>query len=67
MGSTLIKISKHKYTAAQWREFNAIEKENSRRWRNFHVRVLKSQGYSNVQIAKDLEISESTVRVILKA
>lgn len=64
--STLITEARQNLTTSEDREREKIIKDESRRWRNFWIRVLKRQGYSNVEIAKDFEISESTVRVSLK-
>lgn len=59
---SLITEAKQKLTPSENRERDRIMKEESRIWRNFWIRVLKRQGYSNVAIAEDFEISEATVR-----
>lgn len=43
-----------------------LQKRTSRMWRNFWISVMKTRGYSNVQIAKEMGLTESTVRSILK-
>lgn len=53
-------------TPAQQREHKRLAKETSRMWRDFWIRVLKSKGLSNVEIAKKMDLAESTVRAILK-
>lgn len=53
-------------TPEEIREKKKLEQWTNRTWRRFWARVLKARGYSNAAIAKELEISESTVRSILK-
>lgn len=47
-------------------ELARISDEANRKIRIFWVKTLKKRGYTNVSIAKELELSESTVRKILK-
>jgi DNA-binding NarL/FixJ family response regulator len=53
-------------TTGQRREWKSLDQETSRMWRNFWIKVLHEQGCTNVEIANDFEISESTVRNVLK-
>lgn len=52
-------------TVSEQRELKQIEKWASIEFRNFWIRVFKRQGWTNVAIAKEMEITESTVRAIL--
>lgn len=54
-----------KLTAAEERKLNSIERENYRIYRNFWIQVMKNHGFTNVNIAKEMGITESTVRSIL--
>ena len=65
-GSELIREAKSDLTNAESREWCRIVKEESTMWRNFWIKVLHRKGHSNATIAKECEISESTVRKILK-
>lgn len=63
---TVIEKAKSNMTETEMREWKALDKQTSQLWRNFWVRVLKRRGMSNAAIAKEFELSESTVRHILK-
>lgn len=43
-----------------------LERKTNRMYRDFWIGVMKRMGYSNVQIAKEVGLSESNVRVILQ-
>jgi DNA-binding NarL/FixJ family response regulator len=66
IGSELIRAAKRNLTTGQRREWKSLDQETSRMWRNFWIKVLHEQGCTNVEIANDFEISESTVRNVLK-
>lgn len=52
-------------TLAESREHKQLQMQTDRIWRDFWIRVFKRKGYSNVEIAKEMELSESSVRSIL--
>lgn len=54
-----------KLTESERREALSLEKEQDRVWRAFWCRVYKRQGLSNVDIAKKMNLSESTIRTTL--
>lgn len=54
-----------KMTTTERRELEAIEKRQAKEMRNFWVRVMNRQGFTNTAIAKEMKISESTVRYSL--
>lgn len=47
------------------RELKTIETETSRRLRNFWVKAMKNRGYSNVAIAEEFGMAESSIRAVL--
>lgn len=47
------------------RAFDAVKKEGERRTRIRKAQHMATKGYSNVEIAKELDVSESTVRTLL--
>lgn len=65
MGDAINKL-KQSLTVPERRQHALLQKETSRMWRNFWIDVARNHGYSNTQIAKEFEISESTVRSVLK-
>jgi DNA-binding NarL/FixJ family response regulator len=65
--NSLIGEAKQQLTISEARERAHIEVNVSRTWRNYWIKVLKRQGYSNSEIAKDFEISEATVRSVFKS
>ena len=62
----LIQKAKERFNTAEMRAWHALDKQTSRMWRNFWIRVIHRQGYTNAEIAKEFEIGESTVRMVLK-
>jgi hypothetical protein len=66
VGSQLIEKAKGNLTTKEAREWKALDQETSRAWRRFWIRVLKNHGHTNVEIAKEFEMSESSVRSALK-
>lgn len=65
-GKQLIKAVKRGMSAAEVKEHNAIERDMSRTWRGFWVRMANAQGYSHASIARAFEISLGTVKNDLK-
>lgn len=61
-----IKKVQSKLTESQQRDFEILKEHTNRLWRNFWIKVMKTQGYSNVEIAKEFGLSEGTIRNILK-
>lgn len=53
-------------TTSEHRELKSIEKQADRMFRNFWIKAMKRQGWTNVAIAEEWNITESTVRVILQ-
>lgn len=53
-------------SVSERRQLDTIEKECSRRFRDFWIVAMKRRGWTNVKIAKEIELSEGTVRAILK-
>lgn len=58
---------KEQLTVSEQRAHRQLERETGRMWRGFWIRILKQRGYTNLTIAKTLDISESSVRAHLKA
>lgn len=63
--SFIKKLNQH-LTIADRREKDHLQKETSRVWRNFWIRIAHKHGYSNTEIAYQMDLAESTVRYILK-
>jgi DNA-binding NarL/FixJ family response regulator len=57
---------KKNLTDVERRELKRIKDETFRMERNFWIRAMKTRGYTNVQIGKEFDLTESTVREILK-
>lgn len=64
--STMLDKIKSTMSVPEAREWKKIDDEVSRMWRNFWIKVAHNHGYSNVAIAKEFGLTESTVRHILK-
>lgn len=53
-------------TDSERRELSSIEKRTDRMFRNFWIKAMKRQGWTNTAIAEEWKITESTVRSILQ-
>lgn len=59
-----IQSMKRTMSEAETRELKKITIENSMRLRNFWIKAMKNRGYTNVAIAKEFGLNESSVRAI---
>ncbi len=50
----------------QWETYNKKKTEDNKFWGLFWVKVMKDNGLSNVEIARRVELSETTIRRMLK-
>lgn len=66
VGSSLVEKAKRNMSVSEMREWTKLDNETSRLWRNFWIKILKNQGHSNVEIAREFDISESAVRRVSK-
>lgn len=62
---SFVKKLNNNLTTSQRRAHESLQEQTSRMWRNFWIRIAHQEGYTNVAIAKEFEIAESTVRSIL--
>lgn len=65
-GSEIMQEVKKNLSTTEHREYSDLEITVSRMWRDYWIRVFHRHGYSMVTIAKEFEVSESTVRNVLR-
>lgn len=63
--TSMIRDLRKDLTTTEMRKHGALDKRVSKMWRDFWIGVAHRKGYSNVAIARELEISEATVRNVL--
>lgn len=64
--SIMIEELKSTLTTTETREWEALEMETLRTWRRFWIKAADRAGHSNRYIARVFEISEGTVRAVLR-